>query len=172
MIMRKGQKRQGTESGFTLVEIMIAVAILAVGILAMAAMQITAVGGNSQASDVTRATTLAQQQMETLMATDYDDASLDDTDGNGNQDVDGDGIGDNLGRPFPPSTQAQVPDPANFPADHQTNQGRYTIHWNVAEDDVITDTKTVCIVVTWTRPGIAMETANGIRIQFLKPEVI
>lgn len=170
--MRKGQKRQGTESGFTLVEVLIAVAILAGGILAMAAMQLTAVGGNSYASDVTQATTLARQQMETLMATDYDDADLDDTDGNGNQDVDGDGTGDNLRRPFPLSGQAQVPDPANFPADHQTNQGRYTIYWNVAEDDAITDTKTVCIVVTWNRPGIAMDTVNGIRIQFLKPEII
>lgn len=53
-------------AGFTLVEIMVAVVILAVGLLGMAAMTIMVIRGNRMAVRQTNATNLAQQLLERL----------------------------------------------------------------------------------------------------------
>ena len=64
------------EKGFTLIETMIAMAILAIGLLAVASMQITAFQGNRAARLQTEAVALAAQQLEELGALPYDDARL------------------------------------------------------------------------------------------------
>ena len=64
------------EKGFTLIETMIAMAILAIGILAVTSMQITAFQGNRAARRQTEAVALAAQQLEELGALPYDDARL------------------------------------------------------------------------------------------------
>lgn len=60
------------QAGFTLIEVMIALAIFAIGILAVAAMQINAVKQNSGSRMQTEATAVAEQLMEQLMALPYD----------------------------------------------------------------------------------------------------
>ncbi|MDH3237352.1 MAG: type IV pilus modification protein PilV [Deltaproteobacteria bacterium] len=50
--------------GFSLIEVMVALTILAVGLLALALLQTTAIKGNSLAAKSTVATQLAQDQME------------------------------------------------------------------------------------------------------------
>lgn len=62
------------ENGFTLIEVMIAMAIFAVGILAVAGMQLSAIKGNTSSGKMTRAAIIAQTQMEQLAALKYDDA--------------------------------------------------------------------------------------------------
>jgi type IV pilus assembly protein PilV len=57
--------------GFTLVEVMIGMAIFAIGFLAVSAMQITAIQGNGSAREGTEAATLAAAQAERLMAQPY-----------------------------------------------------------------------------------------------------
>jgi type IV pilus assembly protein PilV len=52
-------KRKRHEQGFTLLEIMIAVSILATGLLAVASLQVTSIRGNAFASGVTEGTALA-----------------------------------------------------------------------------------------------------------------
>ncbi len=59
------------QKGFTLVEIMVAVVILSIGLLAVASMQVTAVNTTSSASSTTEATNLAQIKLEELMALQY-----------------------------------------------------------------------------------------------------
>ena len=61
------------ERGFTLIEAIIAVAVLIVGILAMYSMQLAAINGNSRSNYVTRAFSYASQQIEALSNTDYGD---------------------------------------------------------------------------------------------------
>ncbi len=56
------------EKGFTLVEVMVAVAILSFGILAVAAMQNAALLGTNKSNSVTEATTVAMDRMERLFA--------------------------------------------------------------------------------------------------------
>jgi type IV pilus modification protein PilV len=67
------------EKGFTLVEVLIAVSIFAVGLLAVAMMLDTAIQYNSSARYITEATEIAHSQMEKLLSSPYDDANLDET---------------------------------------------------------------------------------------------
>jgi type IV pilus assembly protein PilV len=66
----KGQK------GFTLIEVMIALVILAVGLLALMTMQIVSIKANAFSSEITYSTMLAQRQLETLRNLSFSDADL------------------------------------------------------------------------------------------------
>ena len=70
-IIKKGSRFFNCESGFTLLEVMIAVGIFAVGITSLAALQYKTVGGNSRGRMITEATTLGERQMEKLMQPPY-----------------------------------------------------------------------------------------------------
>ena len=72
------KKRRGS-SGFSLLELMVALFILAVGMLAVASMQTEAIRGNSFSDLITIGNTLAQAKMEFLMGLAPTDASLKDT---------------------------------------------------------------------------------------------
>ena len=61
---------QKNQSGFTLIEIMIAMVVFSIGLLGVAAMQIAAVKGNSSSNGLTEAATIAQNKMEELMILD------------------------------------------------------------------------------------------------------
>ena len=52
--------------GFTLLEVLIAVSIFALGILAVASMQLTSIKGNAFGNEMTAATFLAQAQLERM----------------------------------------------------------------------------------------------------------
>lgn len=67
----KRAKRLREEKGFTLLEILIAISILAFGLLAVASMQSKAIQGNFFAGGKTEAVTWAQDRMETLMTLPY-----------------------------------------------------------------------------------------------------
>ena len=64
--MKLFERSESGAGGFTLVEIMIALFILSVGLLAVATMQISAIRGNAMGNDVTHATLLAQDMLEQL----------------------------------------------------------------------------------------------------------
>ena len=59
-------------AGFTLVEVMIGMAIFVIGFLAVAAMQLVAINGDTSARKTTEAATLAADRLETLMVLPYD----------------------------------------------------------------------------------------------------
>lgn len=67
------------EKGFSLVEVLIALFIFAVGILAVALMLDTSIQYNSSARLMSEATEIAQYQMEKLMNGSYHDADLDES---------------------------------------------------------------------------------------------
>ena len=77
--MRVDQKkgRPIGEKGFTLLEVIVAISILTFGLLAVASMQMTAIRGNYNASNITEATTVAQDRLENLMGLLYSDPLLD-----------------------------------------------------------------------------------------------
>ena len=68
---------QVNNGGFTLLEVLFALAIFSIGILAIAGMQISSINGNSSARMQTEATTLAVERLEQLSARPYDHADLD-----------------------------------------------------------------------------------------------
>jgi prepilin-type N-terminal cleavage/methylation domain-containing protein len=67
----KAQMKQ--KSGFTLIEVMIALTVLAAGLLALATMQIVSIRSNAFSTEMTYATMLAQSQFEQLRNMDYAD---------------------------------------------------------------------------------------------------
>jgi type IV pilus modification protein PilV len=75
MNMKQIEKKKGSP-GFTLLEVLIAISIFAIGFLAVAAMQITADKSTRRAVEVTEATAIASDYMERLMALPYDNGLL------------------------------------------------------------------------------------------------
>jgi len=64
------------DGGFTLIEVLIAITIFAVGLLAVGTMQLSAINVNSTANQITTRTTWAQDKLEELMALPYTDSQL------------------------------------------------------------------------------------------------
>jgi len=62
--------------GFTLIEVLLGLIILAIGLLAIAGMQITSIKGNFFSSSVTQATIFAQGKLEDLKNLSYDHTDL------------------------------------------------------------------------------------------------
>lgn len=77
--MKDKIKRCGSaekNGGFTLLEVMIALVVLAVGLLGLAALQLVSVKSNAFSSEMTYATMIAQQHAEILKNLPYTDADL------------------------------------------------------------------------------------------------
>ena len=64
------------ENGFTLLEVLVAITIFAVGLLAVAALHTSAIKMNSTSNKMTNLSTLAMDQIERLSALPYADAAL------------------------------------------------------------------------------------------------
>ena len=60
-------------SGFTLIEIMVSIAIIAIGIFAVMSLIIIVMKGNTLSKRATTATTIAQDKLEEFKNMDYDD---------------------------------------------------------------------------------------------------
>lgn len=120
------------QSGFTLIEVMVALCVLCIGILGIASLQGTAIRGNGTAARVTSASNLAQDWLEHLMGLEYT-ASYTDPDllsdiQHGGPHVD----------PNPP-------------------QG-FSVTWNVTDDSPAPGTKSIVITVTWQGQGAQKST--------------
>ncbi len=155
------------ESGFSLLELMVAICILGVGLLVIATMQIGSINASSDANGVSEATTLAALQMEALFSLPYRSNQADDdknhTDLRETSFVadpsDASALG--LYNPFPDDRAIFDPqnidllNPANntYPPDHWRIEDRYTIMWNISTDAEMENTKTVQVVVAWNDSG-------------------
>lgn len=64
------------KKGFTLVEVLVGLVILAIGLLAIAGMQITSVKGNFFSNNITQASILAQSRLEELKNLDVNHGDL------------------------------------------------------------------------------------------------
>ena len=126
------------QKGFTLIEVLVAMTLLVIGILAVASMQIVSLGGNSHAIRVTEATTWAGDEIERIMSLPYAHADLTDVNGNG---VDGLDDTDEVGKPAD-----------GGPVVH----GGFTVYWNVAE---VAPLKTIRVIVVRTDKGGEVKTA-------------
>ena len=64
------------QEGFTLIEVMVALTVFTIGILALGALQISSIRGNHTSSAFSEAATLASDRMEKLIHAPYDHADL------------------------------------------------------------------------------------------------
>lgn len=75
--VRRKENHSDSQGGYTLVEVLMAMAVFLIGILAVLMMQIKAIDTNASARTVTENYTWAMDKAEELLALNYDDAQLD-----------------------------------------------------------------------------------------------
>ncbi len=136
--------------GFTLIELMIAMAILSIGILGVATLQVTSTKGNLSAGVITQNTTVAQSQAEDLMALSYDATDL------------------AVGTHTPPQTADGVDNNNNGFVDEPGETGAVTMSYTVVADTPVVNTKTITITVN--RPGFSGQKTST--IVHVIPEII
>lgn len=162
-------KTLNEDNGFTLIEVVIALGVLAFGILSLMLLQLSSIKGNSTANTVTGESTLAADRIETILELDYIHADLSDTDLDGtNRDNNEDGIddsGNNFGLDDIGTSSAAGCTAA--PADNCIRKGNFDVFWNVAVDQVVPDTKTIKIIVVPTQGR-----ENKVEFVYIKPDVI
>ncbi|GAB6909553.1 conserved hypothetical protein [Desulfosarcina cetonica] len=136
-IIRLPRKPLSDAKGFSIIEVLIGMSILSIGLLAVAAMQISAVRNNKTGNTFTQATTLAQAQMETIKNGDIADSS------------------DTLN----PSTLPTTTSDPNNPIDENGDPGGiYTRTWTVAayvdsNGNTSNDARTVTVTVSFPFVG-------------------
>jgi len=130
-----------SQHGFTIIEVLIAIAVFSIGILGVAAMQIASVKGNASAQGVTDIAVYAADRLEKLMVLPYNDNEISagqHSIGAGNVTMTTDGIDNNF----------------DGLIDEAGETGPLTIGWTVTDDEPIVNTKTVVVTVRHNSPKV------------------
>jgi type IV pilus modification protein PilV len=129
------QNRKNREQGFTLIEVLIAIVILTVGLLAVGTMQISAIRGNFMSGNTSIALSLASEKMEDLLNKQYNHADLPDSVSGNNSTLSSTTSVDHVETV---SEEGAVASSGLF----------YRRIWNIANQSSPT-TKNVMVIVTW-----------------------
>ena len=126
--------------GFTIIEVMIALAIFAIGFLGVSKMQITAINTNANSRNSTTVITIAKDRAEELMALPFDDANL---------------VGSvTPGIDYTPAADADLIDnDEDGQIDEAGETGHITISWTVIDDQPLPGTKSVRVTAIRTARG-------------------
>ena len=129
MTNAQARQRSRTSGGFTLIEVMIAIGILAFGLLALTTMQIKAMHGGNRGRHASNAAAIAENKMEQLQQDPW--ASIPDTGGF---------VAD-------PSAQNNVQlDGAS------SNERTYNVSYQITDLEA-TFTRAIDVTVSWTEEG-------------------
>lgn len=118
------------QEGMSLVEVLVAIVLFAIGSMMAVTMSTTSLKTNSHSHAIDEGVNLGRINMERLLGLDYEDPDL--------QDTTADGVAGLL-----------AADAAN--ADHDIGSGRYLVVWNVAANEPVNGAKTLSVIVSW--PG-------------------
>ena len=128
--------------GFSLLEVLIAMAILAIGLLAVAGMQVHTMEGNDFSQDMTEAMILAQDTAENLAILGFNNPSLADTDGGANWNA--------ATNDFNFQSDLGNVDQLDPGSPYNINEVQYNVGWYVQANTPIQNVTTVALVITWT----------------------
>jgi prepilin-type N-terminal cleavage/methylation domain-containing protein len=149
--VRRKENHSHPQAGYTLVEVLMAMAVFLIGILAVLMMQIKAIDTNASARSVTENYTWAMDKAEELLAQNYDDAQL----ATGEHSV-------------AAGTFTQATDGIDNNADGQIDEtgesGQISISWLV-QDGPVEDTKWVQVMVVQRQP---LARDKVINVDFIK----
>ncbi len=149
-MQKKVNTPNNSEQGFTLIEVIVAIAVLTIGILSLYTMHVSSINGNASASNMTLGTNWASDRVEILLSRSYGHSDLEDDNGDGtNQPVDANGIdtdGGNFG--------LDNATPATADGRDASPDNRYTILWNVGIDTPVPNCKTIRVIVTSQDRGV------------------
>lgn len=142
----------GREKGFTLIEMLISICIMAIAFAGLATMQIACINGNAIAGNLTDGITLAQDYVEYLNSLDIDDPQLDDVNTGNNGSL----------------TTADLDDPGTYDFIETGINGQgeaggmYTRICNVsAIDTPVGGAKTVVAIVIWKNHRVSVSSIIG-----------
>lgn len=144
-----------TTTGFTLLEVMIAVVVLSIGVMAVYTMQMTSITGNAAANRLTASTNTAAIIVEEIVNMPYDALNYDldiDTNGDGTIDTNGDTFTDGNGTNNDQAGLNDITDPgAGTTSDYNTtitaNGGNFTLDINVARNYPDNGMDTIQVIV-------------------------
>lgn len=137
--------RDSSSRGMSLVEVLVAIMLFALGTLAVMTMTTSSFQNNSNSYSVDESVNLARLNMDRLLSLAYDHADLQDTNADG------------LAGLF-------AEDAAN--ADYSSISGRYRVSWNVAGNVPVNGTKTLAVIVGWQ----GMDRGRRVVFQTIKAE--
>jgi prepilin-type N-terminal cleavage/methylation domain-containing protein len=143
-------KTAGNEKGFSLVEILIGVAVFSLGMLGIIALQISSLNSIRFAGNMGEGMSLASTKIEELMLADYDDpltsaASFDPL--HPLLDYTYDGLA-GLDNNCHSALGACAANADGYEVLGGWN-GKYVLFWNVVENNPINDTKTINMIISW-----------------------
>jgi type IV pilus assembly protein PilV len=125
--MRDIMKKNGLadDKGFSMLELLIAITILAIAILGLATLQSRGIRGNDLGFRTTQALALAQDELEIL-------------------------INSGTGSNFPLTATAGTNDPNNPINGTGGSGGTYTRSWQIQSDTPVTGAQTITVSVAWS----------------------
>jgi len=170
-------KFTSNQQGFTLIEVVIALGVLAFGILSIMLMQVSGIRGNSNANTITTQSNWAADRIEQLLNLDYPDPLdagysthlLSDRDGDGtDEDANDDGVDDDGGN-FGLDEIGTIGSGTCTAgaADHCVHEGLYDIFWNIAVDKPIVNTMTIKVIVIQNQGK-----QNRVEFEYIKADII
>jgi len=149
--VRRKKTRCECQGGFTIIEVLLAMAIFLIGILAVLMMHIKAINTNSGARSVTQNYTWAMDKVEELLRLPYNDPNL------------------AAGSHTPPSDTDFIDNNVNGQIDEDGETGQILINWTVQDDFPVPDTKSVRVTVTQRVPLVGVKVIN---VDFIKANIL
>lgn len=150
----KALKHLKEDRGFTLVELLISVCVMAIAFAGLATMQIVCINGNSIANNLTTGITLAQDKMEELNSLNYDHSDLANSNATNDTNLADDTNYDHIDLHV--NVYGDVDQTASPPAGYM-----YTRVWNVADDEPVNGRKTVVVIVAWKGHKVSVSSIIG-----------